>query len=504
MFHERIKKNALHKTSLSGVLKSKQKCVPNFQFQGNAFHCSTSWNDGSLRKSIQNVINNARIYKWKNIESVQIKGNSLTNEIMLDLESLFKNHILEIKTVILKFAKTRLVLQQGLRALAYGMGRHLKDLKKLMISFPISFVHNSQELSELVKQIGLYCNRLKEFSFDLGLIRSMRLKAPKTFALFRSRIARYFSRIEKLSVDSKDLEFGSLDNVIDFIIMERIGQGRMTNLKKLSINLEDNMSLRYQAFERLFSYLCESTGNLQDLSLNLSSCSVSARNIKDSILGIENVAESNGAKQKKRKKNIKRLTLLFNFNAHFGDQGMKDLVSDITKRNLDESLENLKLGFVDCKEITIDGFEILCFNLSEYFLHLKSLDLNLHGCKISNAGLKAGMGALKKCIQRIEKLTLNFFGCKNISDEGLEAFTDVLIGNGLNLKEISLTFDLEFIIDKGIIEDFGQRIGQAFTNGMRYLWLRLLNCREEVVNDEVKENFWKNFDKIQKLVIKWE
>jgi len=510
MFYEKIKRDSLHQTSLSGTLKTRQKCIPSFRFQGNFFEDFASTGDRTLHKALQNVIKNVRIYKWKNLKSLQIQSNMplVTRKTCFALNALFKDRFsLTLKTLNLSFKHLEFRRLEGLFALSYGIGRYLRDLEELSLSFEASILRDYDGLLELVKQIGLYCHNLKKFSFDLSLIQHLQVGDPKNFQLLIARIARYFSKVEKLSIDRKNATVRSTEYVINTIVSQRIG--RLRSVKTFSMNFEQNFDGRYEHLQQILQYLCGLKRNIQSVSLNFSHNAIASKNIKDGILKIsedrytvKSLVLKKNEEQRVSKNNIKDFTLLLNFNTFFDDQGMEDLILDLVENLGGNGLESLKLGFVNCKKLTINAFEILCWNVSENFTGLRSLDLNFHGCFIIDKILQIIIENLRDCIGRLAKLALKFFECKNITGEGLRRFGQLFEKSGKNLEEVSLTFDCGSIVDPIDLEDFGFKIRSGLV-GLNFIMLRFVNC-PLCFDESVKERFCANFDKVQKKFIKWE
>ena len=494
MLHERIKKDVLHKTSLSGILSFKQKCIPKFRIQENTLKSLDPFNDYPQVCSIQIVAKNIKIHKWKKMESLEIQSfdirplNCYRKRFSLCLTDLLKKPEIGLRRINLTFRKKELDIERELADFANGIGRHSKDLERLSVNFGVCFSKNCQGFLELARQVGLNCRNLKEFHFYFGPIQNgMRSETLRSFVRFRSRIERYFSGIERLSFDMRySFDYSNNETIfssIDPMILKTRNRERLFKLTRVSMNLEDNYWISYQTFQKVFASLCEFKGNLQKLDLNFSSCSIKENKTQT----IEN---SKGMIQKT---NLKSLVLLLNFNYEFNDKGVEDLISDF-KMNLDNKLESLKLGFVCCKKISIYGFGVLCQNISEYFFQLKSLDLNFHGCLIDKDEFRVIIEGLKGCIRHLEKFVLSLFGCKSITNEGLEMLSEALVMSGENLKELSLTFGLGGDI---LLRDFGMKLGRGLV-GLKCLKLRIFNREEH----DLKFNLLQIFEPIPKVIFK--
>jgi len=103
-----------------------------------------------------------------------------------------------------------------------------------------------------------------------------------------------------------------------------------------------------------------------------------------------------------------------------------------------KNLRNLNLNLNGLSHIDDETIESCDFLNNEHLPELESLKLSIAGAKITNQGLKEFVGSFEGKSNNLKELTLDFSGCKSITESGIKHLGTHLPQALKNLKKLQL------------------------------------------------------------------
>jgi len=190
----------------------------------------------------------------------------------------------------------------------------------------------------------------------------------------------------------------------------------LMNLKHLHLNFSKCPEISGQALEMLSSRTFSVLKRLESVSLNFSNCTfISDTGLKAFCLSIKNHS-------------LENLSLNFAGCSRISDKGIAFLIDNISSF---KNLESLNLNFYECYLITND----CAHNLSSSILQ------NDKKCdNITDQGIKPLIHDLAT-LKLLQVISLKFYGCSEISFDGVTKLIDNLAKNFSHLQTLALNFD---------------------------------------------------------------
>jgi len=320
--------------------------------------------------------------------------------------------------------------------------------------FTSSDYHNLlKDLLQFSKSHSLH-HQVKRFEFRFeGHDHRLRIN----FSIFENLFKQAFPHLETLSLSFINVQTTIHQDI--HTLMMAIGR-QLTRLKELKLNFE-GCSL-WDANMVMFG--SNQTGNylkITHLDLNLTNCS----HIKNK--GFDSLFHSFTRALSK----LTKLKLSFS-KTRMDDINLEKLMSLINKRLA--HLEALELDFTGCKNIR--GFS-LSSSRDDFGPKLTKLSLIFDMCiNFGNEGLSAVTCLASKHQETMKSFYLSLTKCENITDTGIEIFSEGFLKTSKNLKEVVLDLGMcSKITDKGL-ENISCGIGGL--EGLQKLQINLFACNK--------------------------
>jgi len=309
--------------------------------------------------------------------------------------------------------------EDGTINLIKQIGLKLTNLQHLILD--INYNHTADRLETLTQYLLPNLPRLKTLHVRNATNYSSKEKQMVDYV---KAIAHHLPLLEDFELD---LNYCTLSDQ-SFNEVTRIISEKLQKLKHFSLKADYYSELSENSITNLFTNMGPGLPKLESLELSF-------KNRRKNYI-TDHVLESLADKFNEFFHGLKRLVLNFEGASKFINEGVVKLMKSIGS-NL-KNLKNLDLNLNGLWNIDNETIESCAFLNNEYLPELESLKLSIAGAKITNQGLKKFIGSFEGKSDKLKELTLDFSGCKSLTENGIKHLGNHIPQAFKNLQKLQL------------------------------------------------------------------